>query len=217
MRLILASESPRRRELLRWCGIECEALPVGIDEEPRAGEAPEGTARRLAREKARAALEKLDDRKAWVLAADTVVACGSRVLGKPRNRKQAEEYLRLLRGREHRVITGVCLLRSPGVVESVDTAMTGVRMRNYSPAEMSAYIESGDALDKAGAYAIQHPSFRPVESIDGCYTNVVGLPLCRVCKMLESAGWKPDLPLPEACRAGRECGFSPQATRNQGE
>jgi septum formation protein len=209
MTLILASESPRRRELLRRCGIDCEVSPVSIVEDPREGERPEETALRLACEKARAARRELGGREGWILAADTVVADGGDVLGKPRDRRQAEEFLLRLSGREHRVITGVCLLRISDGQEAVDTAVTGVRMRGYGPAEAKAYAASGDALDKAGAYAIQHPAFRPVETIDGCYTNVVGLPLCRVYALLERAGRPPDRPLPEGCRAGRTCGFAP--------
>jgi septum formation protein len=131
------------------------------------------------------------------------------VMGKPRDRRQAEEFLLRLRDREHRVITGVCLLRLPSGEESAEAAVTAVRMRNYSSSEISDYLESGDALDKAGAYAIQHPAFRPVKSIGGCYTNVVGLPLCSVSRLLERAGAKPTRTLPEACRTGRECGLAP--------
>jgi MAF protein len=208
MKLILASESPRRRELLRQCGIECDVMPVAIDEKIRAGETPEDTALRLAREKARLAVRRLEEREGWILAADTIVADNGDALGKPRDQRQAEEFLRQLRGREHRVITAVCLIRAPSGKEATEIAVTAVRMRDYSSAQISDYLASGDAMDKAGAYAIQHPSFQPVESINGCYTNVVGLPLCRVYFLLEGAGWKLELPLPEECRAGGECGFA---------
>ena len=167
----------------------------------------------MACEKARLAQQHRKGREGWILAADTVVADGANVLGKPRDRRQAQEFLLRLRGREHRVITGVCLLSAPGGEETTDIAVTVVRMRNYSSSELEEYLASGDALDKAGAYAIQHPSFRPVEFIRGCYTNVVGLPLCRVYSMLERAGWKPELPLPEGCRAGKVCGFDPHPDR----
>jgi septum formation protein len=210
MTLILASASPRRRELLRKCGMVCEVSPVSIDEKPRAGEAPEATAVRLACEKARSARRRELGREGWILAADTVVADGEMVLGKPRDRRQAVEYLMRLRGREHRVITGVCLLAIPGGEEMTDIAVTTVRMRRYDVREAEAYAESGDALDKAGAYAIQDPSFRPVEDLSGCYTNVVGLPLCRVYALLERAGEPPRNPLPEGCRTGRCCGFAPE-------
>jgi MAF protein len=209
MKLILASESPRRRELLRQCGIDCDVMAVPVAEEIRAGENPEEMALRLAREKARSASRHFASREVWILAADTVVADGPCVMGKPRDRRQAEEFLLRLRAREHRVITGVCLLRLPSGEETTEVAVTAVRMRNYSASEISGYLESGDAMDKAGAYAIQHPAFRPVESIAGCYTNVVGLPLCRVYRLLERAGEKLNLPLPDGCRTGRECGLAP--------
>ncbi|MBN2084272.1 MAG: septum formation protein Maf [Anaerolineales bacterium] len=208
MKLILASVSPRRRELLRQCGIDCDVMPVSADELAWEGETPGETALRLAREKGRLALERMEGRAGLILAADTVVADGGQLLGKPRDIIQAEAFLLQLRGREHRVITGVCLLRAPGGVEKTDLAVTAVRMREYSPAELAEYLASGDALDKAGAYAIQHPSFRPVESIAGCYTNVVGLPLCRVYALLEAAGETPDRPLPDGCRTGGACGFA---------
>lgn len=208
MNLILASVSPRRRELLRQCGIACEVMPVSAEELSRPGEMPEETAVRLAREKARLALGRISGQAGWILAADTVVAAGGQALGKPRDIREAEAFLLQLRGRVHRVITGVCLMRAPDGAEKTDCAVTAVRMREYSPAELAVYLASGDALDKAGAYAIQHPAFRPVASIAGCYTNVVGLPLCRVYALLEGAGERPDRPLPEGCRAGGECGFT---------
>jgi MAF protein len=208
MRLILASVSPRRRELLRQCGIACDVMPVSADELAQADEAPEETAVRLAREKARLAHKRVGGRTGWILAADTLVADGRQALGKPRDIKQAEAFLLQLRGREHRVITGVCLLHAPGGEEKTDLAVTTVRMRAYSAGELAEYLESGDAQDKAGAYAIQHPSFHPVGSITGCYTNVVGLPLCRVYALLEGAGETPDRPLPDGCRRGGVCGFA---------
>ncbi|MBN1438342.1 MAG: septum formation protein Maf [Anaerolineales bacterium] len=209
MNLVLASESPRRRELLRQSGIGCIALPVSIDEEIRPGEDPQEAAVRLACKKARAASLVLSGLEEWILAADTVVADGKTVLGKPCDRRQAEEYLLRLRGRAHRVITGVCLLRLPSGEEASAAAVTAVRMRNYSDPEIAEYLSGGNALDKAGGYAIQDSSFRPVESINGCYTNVVGLPLCLVYGLLEEAGNPPARPLPEACRTGNGCGFAP--------
>jgi septum formation protein len=209
MTLILASESPRRRELLRQSGIDCEVSPVSIEEQQRAGEKPEQTALRLACEKAGAALTRSKDREGWILAADTVVADGDTVLGKPRDPSQAADFLSRLCGREHRVITALCLARTPGGGRETDVAVTTVRMREYSAAEAGTYVDSGDAMDKAGAYAIQDGTFRPVESIHGCYTNVVGLPLCRVYALLERAGITPGRPLPEGCRTGRACGFAP--------
>jgi len=210
MRLILASISPRRRELLRQCGIDCEVQSADIEEAPRDGEAPEETALRLARDKANAVARSLKGSPAWILGADTVVADGSGVLGKPRDGKQAREYLVRLRGREHRVVTGVCLLLAPAGKEFTAVESTAVRMRNYSPSELEEYLSSGDGMDKAGAYAIQNPAFHPVESLGGCYTNVVGFPLCRVYDLLERAGETPPLPLPEGCRSRGACGLDEQ-------
>jgi septum formation protein len=207
MRLILASVSPRRRELLRQCGIDCEVHSANVEETRREGETPEAMALRLAREKAHAAQGGLKGSDAWILAADTVVADGPAVLGKPREAAMAGEYLRRLRGREHRVITGVCLWHPPDDEEFTAVEVTAVRMREYSPAEMAAYLKSGDGMDKAGGYAIQDPSFQPVEFIAGCYTNVVGFPVCRVFDLLMRTGWTPLRPLPEGCRAGGICGW----------
>jgi MAF protein len=213
MKLILASASPRRRDLLRQCGIECEILNPAVPEDASAGETPEELVVRLAREKARAAAGRIGAREALILAADTVVADGTGVLGKPESPQQAGEFLLRLRGREHRVITGVCLLQASAGTERTRSAVTAVRMRAYSDAELAAYAAGGDALDKAGAYAIQDAAFHPVESIAGCYTNVVGLPLCRVYALLEAAGERPERPLPDGCRAGGPCGFLPEAFR----
>jgi septum formation protein len=210
MTLILASASPRRRELMRKCGMVYDVCPVSVAEKIHAGEAPAEMAVRLACEKARSARGQEHRREGWVLAADTVVADGGTVLGKPRDQRQAVEYLMRLRGREHQVITGVCLLALSGGEEMTDIAVTTVRMRRYALREAESYAESGEALDKAGAYAIQDPSFRPVEALSGCYTNVVGLPLCRVYPLLERAGESPRNPLPEGCRTGRNCGFAPE-------
>jgi len=210
MRLILASASPRRQHLLRRVGIEFAVAPVDADETACADETPEQNALRLAREKAHAAAGRLAGEGTLVLGADTVVADGARILGKPADTAQAREFLESLRGREHRVLTGVCLLDPAAGREGTDLAVTRVRMRNYTPEELEAYLATGDGLDKAGAYAIQHPVFRPVESIDGCYANVVGLPVCRLYALLEAAGVPPARPLPEGCRTGAACAFAEQ-------
>jgi MAF protein len=208
MRLILASESTRRQALLRRCGIAYTAALAQVEETARGGESPEDTAIRLSREKARAAAGRLNGESAWILAADTVVADGVETLGKPADVVQAREFLLRLGGRDHRVITGVCLLRAPAGEERTDLAVTRVRMRNYGADELEAYLATGDGLDKAGAYGIQHPAFRPAESIDGCYANVVGLPVCRVYALLAAAGIPPRRPLPEGCRSGERCAFA---------
>ncbi len=208
MPLILASESPRRQAFLRMCGIQYAAVPARVTEIAQDGENPEETALRLSREKARAAAARWNGGPAWVLAADTVVTLGAHILGKPADAAQAREFLERLRGREHRVITGVCLLGAPNGGERTDLAVTRVRMRDYTPAELDAYLATGDGKDKAGAYAIQHPDFQPVDWVDGCYANVVGLPVCRVYALLEAAGIPPEKPLPEGCRTGAKCAFA---------
>jgi MAF protein len=205
--LLLASESPRRIALLRTCGIDYVVFPANIQERPLAGEFPIDTALRLAREKAEAVKCRAEWSKYFILAADTLVVDGETILGKPADRKQAGEFLKSLRGRTHRVITGVCLL-SPGQPDAqLDFVETSVCMRDYSYAEVTAYLDSGDAMDKAGAYAIQHPLFRPVSAFSGCYANIVGLPVCRVRQMLETAGWEGLPSLPDGCREQSECGF----------
>jgi MAF protein len=183
-RLVLASASPRRRELLaRLLPQFGVAIPV-VDESPLGTESPAALARRLATAKARAIGRAQP--QAAVLAADTVVALDEDSLGKPADAAEARAMLVRLRGRVHRVITAVCLL-PPGSQPLTGARETCVRMRDYDDAEIRAYVETGDPLDKAGAYAIQDRRFRPVAGIRGCYTNVVGLPLCLVSEQLLAA------------------------------
>jgi MAF protein len=208
MRLILASSSPRRRELLRRVGIAFEIASSDVEETIREGETPEQTAQRLAREKARSAAIGPTGEPTLVLGADTLVADGNRIYGKPEDTAQARNFLERLRGREHRVITGICLRDAAAGREWTELAVTVVRMREYRPDELEAYLARGDGMDKAGAYAIQDPTFRPVESVEGCYANVIGLPVCKVYLLLEAAGSAPSVPLPEGCRTGRACVFA---------
>jgi len=189
-KLILASASPRRRELLSRLGIPFEVVPADIDEDVSAGR-PERIARRLASAKTLAVATLRPE--ALVLAADTVVACRGRLLAKPRDAAEAQVMLQLLRGRAHRVVTAVAVvppLETPrrGVSTLVDHVVTVVRMRHYSDEEIAASIARGDPFDKAGAYAIQDETFRPVASYTGCYCNVVGLPLWTTVRLLGRAG-----------------------------
>lgn len=184
-RLVLASASPRRRELLARLAIPFEVLPVDVDEAVR-GSRADLEARRLAREKAEAA--RLLEPAAPILAADTVVVLEGRILGKPGDAEEAREMLERLRGRTHNVITAVALLPQGERAALARQPLTRVTMRPYADGEIAAAINRGDPFDKAGAYAIQDELFRPVESYDGCYCNVIGLPLWPVIEMLRKAG-----------------------------
>ena len=181
MLLILASASPRRAELLRNAGIAFTVVPAHVPEQPGAGEPPLAYAQRLARDKARAVFAHNPDNV--VLGADTVVVVDEHLLEKPRDEQDAARMLRLLSGRTHQVITGVCVL-APGH-EQTEAEVTEVRFSDLSNEEIDAYIATHEPMDKAGAYAIQGIASRWVERIDGCYFNVVGLPVPRVYRMLD--------------------------------
>lgn len=212
--LYLASASPRRRQLLSEAGISFELFAVPIPEEDLA-EQYSGPLERLgeylAREKARAAEEALAKagKSGVVLASDTTVLLDGRSLAKPRDPAEAETMLRTLRGREHIVATGVALAGpEPGRLVSA-TSATRVLMRSYSDDEIAAYVATGDPLDKAGAYSIQHPDFQPVERITGCHLGVIGLPLCLVGALL--GAW-PQLPQADEQGTLPPCLWSPQCS-----
>jgi len=180
MQIVLASASPRRQELLRNAGIEFVVHPANIEEVHRANEAPQAFAERMAREKALVVHRLRAD--GFVLAADTVVVVDGQVLGKPNDREDAIRMLRLLSGRKHDVITAVCLR---GVnFEDVRSETTVVDFSSMTEAETLNYVDSGEPLDKAGAYAIQGTASRWIAGIAGDYNNVVGLPLDLVKRML---------------------------------
>jgi septum formation protein len=180
LRLVLASRSPRRAELLTAAGIPFVVRVADIDETPRPGEAPRDYVLRLAEEKARAI--RLEDGEI-VLAADTTVVLDTEILGKPADAADAVRMLSGLAGRRHDVLTGICLMRRDGWL-ALDVASTGVWFSAMSGQEIANYVASGESLDKAGAYAIQGLASRWVERIDGSYTNVVGLPVALVHRML---------------------------------
>jgi len=185
MRLILASASPRRRELLARLGIPFDVRPVSVIEEVDSAN-PVIVASRLARMKAEAA--RLAEPEEPVLAADTVVIHGGAILGKPRDAAEATEMLRRLRGGSHRVMTAVAVIPRGGRAALLRHPETEVTMRPCTDAEIEASIARGDPFDKAGAYAIQDPLLRPVGRYQGCYCNVVGLPLWTTVEMLRRAG-----------------------------
>ena len=187
--LVLASSSPRRRELLTQAGYEFEVRPAHIDEEPRAGEDPTAYVVRLAREKAEAvyrelasAAETSDGKSLVVLGADTTVTVDGGILAKPVDAADAARMLRLLSGRSHRVITGVALATAAGTEAAAE--VTAVRFLSLSNEEIEAYVAGGEPMDKAGAYAIQGGAARWIPRIEGCYFNVMGLPLALVSQML---------------------------------
>ncbi len=182
MKLVLASRSPRRAELLRAAGIEFTIRSVEIDETPREGELPRDYVLRLAREKA---LAVTADETEVVLAADTTVVLGAEIMGKPVDAADATRMIGALAGQKHQVITGVFLKR--GAYGAGDIASTDVWMAPMTDAEIAEYVASGEPMDKAGAYAIQGLASRFIERIDGSYSNVVGLPIALVYRLLARA------------------------------
>jgi septum formation protein len=166
-----------------------------VDEARMAGEAPADYVRRLAEAKARAAVSACPA-DACIVAADTAVVDGADVLGKPADPAEAERMLRRLRGRTHQVYTGIAVLLAASGSILTDVCVTDVPMRDYSDAEIRSYAASGDPMDKAGAYGIQHAGFHPVRQMHGCFASVMGLPLCHLLRLLMrlQAGSWPDLP-----------------------
>jgi MAF protein len=202
VRLVVASASPRRSELLGAIGLSFEVRPADIDEEAvGAGLAPAAAVLAVAEAKADAARHG----DALVLTADTVVVLDGVVLGKPSSTGDARRMLRLLRGRAHRVLTALCL-SAPDAARRSEVVESEVRMRAYSDGEVAAYLATGAGLDKAGAYGIQDELLRPVESITGCWCNVMGLPLWTAWRMLAEAGIRPPR-MPDA--AFPRCGPCP--------
>lgn len=193
-RLILASGSPRRLDLLAQVGITPDRLlPMDLDETPKRAEHPRSLARRLAHEKAEAAFQAVRTDPAWagsyILAADTVVAVGRRILGKPDYVEEASASLHLLSGRSHWVYTGLCLITPAGQAR-IKVVETKVRFKRLAAHEIMAYIESGEWRGKAGGYAIQGFAGAFVQKIAGSYTGVVGLPLHETAQLLIGEGYE---------------------------
>lgn len=186
MRLVLASASPRRAELLRAAGLDVDVDPAGIDEAARGGETPQDFVRRMACEKAEAVAPRWPGRA--VLAADTMVVVQEQVLGKPADANDAVRMLGLLAGRDHLVMTGVCLWGGASPAPRLHVEQTRVWFAPMSEAEIAWYVATGEPADKAGAYAIQGLGSRFVTRIEGSYSNVVGLPVAQVCQMCTAAG-----------------------------
>lgn len=177
--LVLASQSPRRREILSAAGIDFVVRPAEVPEEHRAGESPYDYVRRLAEAKAAAAAASNGD---IVLGADTIVVVDSHILEKPKDASDARRMLEMLSGRDHEVITGICLRAQGRTV--TDTASTRVHFTNLTPHEIDAYVASGEPFDKAGGYAIQGLASKFIDRIEGDYFNVVGLPVALVYRLL---------------------------------
>jgi septum formation protein len=195
MKLVLASSSPRRAEVLRNAGIEFEVRPAEIDETRRSAEPAGDYVQRLALEKARAAVNaQTSARDLIVIGADTVVVNRGEILLKPESPDDARRMLRQLSGGVHEVRTGLAVIRSPKGTERVIEEVTGVHFAKLSDAEIDAYIETGEPFDKAGAYGIQSIGGRYVTRVEGCYFNVMGMPLGRLWALLQELGWSADVP-----------------------
>ena len=212
--LILASMSPRRRELLARLGLPFVVRPAHVDEEGLEAAftgAAEDLALHLARQKAQVGHSAAPD--AIIIAADTTVLLDGVILGKPRDATEAQGMLQRLRGRDHLVRTGV-VVQPPGDTSPLARAVTTrVTMRPYTDDEIARYIATGDPFDKAGSYAIQHPAFQPVAALRGCATNVIGLPLCTLALMLHTVGVSFVTPtlLPNGCSWDARCTDLPLA------
>ena len=184
---VLASSSPRRRDLLKLLCSNFEVFPSQIDEERQPGESPIQMALRLAREKAIAVLPSRP--RSVIIGADTIVVCDEHILGKPGNMEEARSMLKRLSGRSHEVITGVCVVKSDVMV--VESARTIVRFSPLTDQEIEDYLLTGESFDKAGGYASQGKAARFVEGIEGCYFNVVGLPISLLYRILKRPEFLP--------------------------
>lgn len=180
--LILASASPRRREMLRSVGLHFNIMPAHVPEDYIRGESPRQHVKRLSRDKALSVARMHPDH--WVLGADTVVVIDGLILGKPANKIQAKKMLETLSGREHRVFTGFTLIRTSAGICRTRAVQSAVRFKPIHPNEMKWYIDSDEPYDKAGGYAIQGKGASFIQSIRGSHTNVIGLPLCEVMETL---------------------------------
>jgi len=224
--LVLASNSPRRRQLLSLSGWDFSVLPVRVDERVLPAERPEDYVLRLARDKARTAnrsLERPQPEDTLIIAADTAVVdqikvvegenvanpgsfptpgSGFRfdILGKPTNEEDAQSMLSQLRGRTHKVYSALAVLRVQDDSMLDELIVTEVPMRNYSDEEIMVYIASGDPFDKAGGYAIQNAEFAPVQNLQGCYANVMGLPLCHLSRLISTFDMYPPSDIATACQ-----------------
>jgi septum formation protein len=194
MKLILASSSPRRAEVLRNAGFVFEVRPADVDETRLPYESAENYVRRVAQAKARAISEpaRAAAERAIVIAADTTVVAEGQILAKPEDAADARRMLSLFNGKTHEVLTALCVINVPAAKEALHVEKTRVEFLKMSKEEIESYIQTGEPFDKAGAYGIQGIAGRFATRIDGCYFNVLGLPLSRLWTTLQSLGWKED-------------------------
>ncbi len=197
--IILASNSPRRRELMRLTGWPFEVFAVEVDERLRPGESPEQYVLRLAKEKAYRAAQRRNTPGLYI-GADTTVFLEGTILGKPQDAEEARRMLKQLRGRVHQVYSGLAVLRAEDETCRSTICVSDVAMRTYTDEEIEAYIQSGDPFDKAGAYAIQHPWFQAVARMEGCFAGVMGFPLCHLASLLRTFGLAAPAEIPTACQ-----------------
>lgn len=197
--LILASNSPRRRQMIAWLGWPHSTHVTGVDETPLPGEQPAAYVLRLAQAKCRAAAGQCPP-GALIIAADTTVADGPELLGKPESPADARRMLLQLRGRAHQVLSAVAVSADCAHSLRAEVCISSVQMRPYNDGELEVYIASGDPLDKAGAYAIQSAKFHPVQGFSGCFASVTGLPLCHLLRVLRELGFDPPTDVPRACQ-----------------
>jgi septum formation protein len=198
--LLLASSSPRRRQLLALGNWKFNVIVSDVDETQLAGETPKEYVLRLAQAKVLAVAEKARPDNI-IIGSDTAVINGNEILGKPKDEEDAERMLKQLRGRTHQVYTGVAFHRVRDGKILTELCITDVPMRSYSDDEIKAYVQTGDPMDKAGAYAIQHLDFQPVQSMRGCYASVMGLPMCHVLRALN----KLDMPTERSAEMSLAC------------
>lgn len=213
---LLASNSPRRQQMISWTGWPFAVQPADLDESRLPGEPPADYVLRLAIAKARAVAEQTESSQV-ILAADTIVVDGDDLLGKPASPEEARQMLTRLRGRTHQVYTALALYDSVTQMLETDLCVSQVPMRAYTNEEIEAYIATGDPLDKAGAYAIQHAEFHPVEGFAGCYASVMGLPLCHLMRTARFFGVEPLRDVPAECQTNLnyDCPISAAVLRGE--
>ncbi len=202
--------------MVNWTGWKFDSFPTDMDERQHLEEKPADYVLRLAEVKARVASARTRS-VGPILAADTVVVDGDELLGKPESDEDARRMLRQLRGRTHQVYTALALYDPPNLRMIKDLCVTQVPMRNYNDEEIERYIASRDPFDKAGAYAIQHAGFHPVENFHGCYASVMGLPLCHLVRSLRQLKHEPPKDVPRTCQTnlGYVCPVSAEILRGE--